>query len=121
MTRISMIARIRIGIACLLAFVFAPSIASCAAMPGRTLAELKAEVQARADHQAYPVGGLNPNDVREALGRLTSLNPDDWAATWSVIGDRYMQKAQSELASSPAQADADFVQEIGRASCRERV
>lgn len=110
MTRISMIARIRIGIACLLAFVFAPSIASCAAMPGRTLAELKAEVQARADHQAYPVGGLNPNDVREALGRLTSLNPDDWAATWSVIGDRYMQKAQSELASSPAQADADFVQ-----------
>lgn len=76
----------------------------------RTLEELKAEAQARADRGAYPLEGLNPNEVREALGRLTSLDGDQWAASWSIIGDRYMAKAQKELASSPAQADKDFIQ-----------
>ena len=76
----------------------------------RTLEELKAEAQARADRGAYPLEGLNPAEVREALGRLTSLDGDQWAASWSVIGDRYMAKAQKELASSRAQADKDFVQ-----------
>lgn len=109
MTRISTIARIGLGVACFLAFIFLPAIAWCAAMPERTLAELKAEVQARADHQAYPESGLDANDVREALGRLTSLNPDDWAATWSLIGDRYMKKAQAELVTYPAESDADFL------------
>lgn len=76
----------------------------------RALEELKAEIQARADRNAYPLEGLKPDEVREALGRLTSLDRDQWAASWSIIGDRYMTKAQSELASSPAQADQDFVQ-----------
>ncbi|MGH9708130.1 MAG: hypothetical protein ACRD5R_15350, partial [Candidatus Acidiferrales bacterium] len=101
MIRISAIARIGLGVACFLASILLPVVAWCAAMPERNLAELKAEVQARADHQAYPEGGLNPNYVHEALGRLRSLNPDDWAATWSLIGDRYMKKAQAELAASP--------------------
>src|SRR6266852_6950716 len=59
---------------------------------GRTLEELKAEAQARADRNAYPLIGLKPDEVREALGRLTSLDRDEWAASWSLVGDRYMAK-----------------------------
>src|SRR6267142_1960192 len=62
------------------------------AQSGRTLEELKAEAQARADRNAYPLIGLKPDDVREALGRLTKLDGDEWAASWSQIGDRYMAK-----------------------------
>jgi pimeloyl-ACP methyl ester carboxylesterase len=57
---------------------------------GRTLEELKAETQARADRNAYPVTGLKPDEVREALGRLKSLDRDEWAAAWIELGDRYM-------------------------------
>jgi len=59
---------------------------------GRTLQELKAEAVARADRNAYPLIGLKPGEVREALERLTSLDRDEWAASWSLIGDRYMAK-----------------------------
>lgn len=55
----------------------------------RTLDELKAEAQARADRNAYPLIGLKPAEVREALGRLKTLDRDEWAASWSEIGDRY--------------------------------
>jgi esterase FrsA len=63
--------------------------ASAQVPPQRTLDELKNEAQARADRNAYPLIGLKPDEVREALGRLTSLDRDEWAASWSVIGDRY--------------------------------
>ena len=36
----------------------------------RTLPELKAETQARADRGAYPVTGLKPEDVKEALAEV---------------------------------------------------
>lgn len=39
----------------------------------RTLEELKAEAQARADRNGYPLIGLKPDEVREALSRLKSL------------------------------------------------
>src|SRR5438128_12581980 len=60
----------------------------------RTLEELKAEAQARADRNAYPLIGLKPGEVREALARLKSLDRDEWAASWSEIGDRYMAQGQ---------------------------
>ena len=75
----------------------------------RTLEELKKEVQARADRQAYPCEGLKPDEVREALAQLKGLAPDDWAAAWSLLGDRYMEKASGD-ASLPALADKDFIQ-----------
>src|SRR4051812_12227166 len=62
------------------------------AQTGRTLEELKAETQARADRNAYPLIGLKADEVREALGRLTSLDRDEWAASWSELGDRHMAK-----------------------------
>src|SRR5713101_4616275 len=67
-----------------------PAVAQVA--PQRTLEELKAEAQARADRNGYPLIGLKPEEVREALGRLTSLDRDEWAASWSLVGDRYMAK-----------------------------
>lgn len=77
---------------------------------GRTLEELKAEAQARADRNAYPLIGLKPAEVREALERLASLERDEWAASWSRIGDRYLAKGSAEVAGAPRQADADFLQ-----------
>jgi esterase FrsA len=76
----------------------------------RTLEELKVEAQARANRGAFPLEGLKPEDVREALERLKSLDRDEWAASWSILGERYMTKAQDELSSSPAEADKDFIQ-----------
>lgn len=105
-SRLSCSARKTMG----LALITGLAVVSTGAAQERTLAELKAEAQARADRGAYPLEGLKPEDVREALGRLTSLDRDQWAASWMIVGDRYMAKAQSELASSPAEADKDFIQ-----------
>ena len=71
---------------------FAVLATTALAQSGRSLEELKAEAQARADRNAYPLIGLKPDEVREALGRLTSLDRDEWAASWSQLGDRYMAK-----------------------------
>lgn len=94
----------------LMAFVVWLAVLSTAVAQERTLEELKAETQSRANRQAFPTEGLKPDDVREALGRLKSLDRDEWAASWSIVGDRYMSKAQGELSSSPKDADKDFVQ-----------
>ena len=87
------------SIACLLFFCIA-AVAPAVAQPqsGRSLEELKAETQARADRNAYPLIGLKPDDVREALARLTSLDRDEWAASWSEIGDRYAAKGDNHQA-----------------------
>jgi len=59
----------------------------------RDLAELKQETQRRADRNLPPIGGVKPEDVREAMSNLNSLEPDAWAAAFMRIGDRYMQMA----------------------------
>ena len=74
----------------------------------RTLAELKADVQERADRNAYPVSGLDAAEVREALGQLKTLDRDEWAATWSAIGDRHMTQAKKAAASNPAAASKHY-------------
>jgi pimeloyl-ACP methyl ester carboxylesterase len=76
----------------ILTLVLGALLCSAHAQSGRTLEELKAEAQARADRNAYPLIGLKPDEVREALGRLTSLDRDEWAASWSQLGERYMAK-----------------------------
>src|SRR5690242_4316334 len=84
--------RIRIAAVVAAAGLAAAAVATVQAQSGRTLEELKAEAQARADRNAYPLTGLKPDEVREALGRLKSLDRDEWAASWSELGDRYMAK-----------------------------
>jgi esterase FrsA len=63
--------------------------------PERTLDELKAETQARADRNAYPLTGLKPQDVREALSRIDSLDRDQWADAWGAVAGRYMSAAKA--------------------------
>src|SRR6266849_10456325 len=105
-----MAVRVLKPIALLVAIVALGSIPAVAQVaPQRTLEELKAEAQARADRNGYPLIGLKPEEVREALGRLTSLDRDEWAVSWSLIGERYMAKARGELVSAPEAAANDLV------------
>ncbi len=71
----------------------------------RTLAEVKAECLARVDRNAYPLSGLVPAEAREALDRLTSLDRDGWADSWSQIGDRYMERGRALPARSAEARD----------------
>jgi hypothetical protein len=73
----------------------------------RTIDEIKAETLARAQTGAYPALGIQPADASDALGRITSRDPDQWAAAWSAVADGYMAKARA--ASDPREADANFV------------
>jgi esterase FrsA len=90
------------GIVLLVTVGASPAVAQLAAP--RTLAELKAEVQLRADRKAYPVATLDAREVREALAQLTSLDRDEWAGVWSGIGDRHRMAAQAAEASDRTQA-----------------
>lgn len=62
--------------------------------PEQALAELRADVQGRADHQAYPISGINPEEVGAVLASLKSIDRDEWAAAWSAMGDRHVAAAR---------------------------
>ena len=68
------------------------------------LSKFKAQVQSRADRGIYPIPGMNPNDAREALARLKSLDKDDWAATWIEQGNRHMAVAKAAEPADRAKA-----------------
>jgi pimeloyl-ACP methyl ester carboxylesterase len=74
----------------------------------RDLEELKQEAQRRADRKLPPVGNFKSEDMREALANLNSLEPDAWAAAFSRIGDRYVEKAKSQQATAPREAAESF-------------
>lgn len=73
----------------------------------RTIDEIKTETLARAQTGAYPALGIQPNDASDALSRIKSRDPDEWAAAWSAVADTYMAKAKA--ATDPKEADANFV------------
>ena len=73
----------------------------------RSIDEIKTETLARAQTGAYPVLGIQPVDASDALGRIRSRDPDEWAAAWSAVADGYIAKAKA--ASDPKEADANFV------------
>lgn len=73
----------------------------------RDLNELKQEAQRRSDRRLPPVGNVKPDDMREALAGLDSLEPDAWAAAFSRIGDRYMKAAKAQE-SSPREARESY-------------
>jgi len=81
-------------------FSAAGALAQSAPSPDQALAELKSTVQAQADHQAYPITGIDRDDVRLVLAGLKSMDRDEWAAAWSVMGDKH-------AASARETADAD--------------
>src|SRR5580658_9458120 len=81
--------------------------AALAQTSDRTIDEIKTETLARAQTGAYPALGIQPADASDALGRIHSRDPDEWAAAWSAVADTYMAKAKA--ASDPKEADANFV------------
>lgn len=79
--------------------------------PVQALQELRTDVQGRADHNAYPIQGIHPADVREVLSNLRSTNPDEWAAAWSAMGQRYADRARmAEAANDKRTARLDWHQ-----------
>jgi hypothetical protein len=42
----------------------------------------------RAERSLGPIG-VKADDAREAMASLKSLEPDEWAAAWSRIGERW--------------------------------
>lgn len=72
--------------------------------PPRTWPELKQAVQERTDAQRYPMTGFDSREVAEILGRIQSLDRDEWANSWVINGDRHLKQAQALATSAPAQA-----------------
>jgi esterase FrsA len=89
------------------AVICCTSEAASAQTTDRTIEEIKTETLARAQTGAYPALGIAPGDARDALGRINSRDPDEWAAAWSAVADGYMAKARA--ASDPKEADANFL------------
>ncbi len=73
----------------------------------RTIEEIKTETLARAQTGAYPALGIQPADASDALGRIKTRDPDEWAAGWSAVADTYMTKAKA--ADNPKDADANYL------------
>src|SRR5215212_7334624 len=76
----------------------------------RTIEEIKSESLARVERNAYPLIGLDPADVREALSTIYSLDRDEWARAWISIGDRYLAQGEAQLATDRSGADCCFLQ-----------
>src|SRR6516225_5120348 len=73
----------------------------------RSIEEIRTETLARSQIGAYPLLGIQPADAGDALGRIKSRDPDEWAAAWSAVADGYIAKARA--ASDPKEADANFI------------
>ena len=82
-----------------------PDISGTDMITVRSWEELRDEVQQRADMQRYPLTGMLPEDVREALARTGGKDRDAWAAGWSAVGDRYRALADNQLAADAAALD----------------
>ncbi|HLH89244.1 MAG TPA: alpha/beta hydrolase [Xanthobacteraceae bacterium] len=90
-------------------FVLAP-FARAQIAPPRTVEELKAETQARADRNAYPLIGIKPADARAALAEIKTLDRDEWAAAWSRVAARYETDAKAaEAAGRIDEAKAGYL------------
>jgi esterase FrsA len=77
--------------------------------PERTLDEIKTEAVHRAENGMYPLIGLDPSDVKEALANVHTRDKDEWAAAFITVGDRYFNEAKSLEATDPGKANADYI------------
>jgi hypothetical protein len=75
----------------------------------RTLDEIKAEAIHRAENGMYPLIGLDPEDVREALASVKTRDKDEWAAAFMGVADRYFNEAKSLEKTDPVKANADYI------------
>jgi hypothetical protein len=90
-----------------LSFLLGATGAHAQAASERTIEEIKVETQARADRGGYPLIGLDPEDVRQALSNINTRDRDEWAAAWSAVADRYYKAA--ETAYSPEEKRKNYL------------
>jgi esterase FrsA len=101
---------LRCSLVTLATLLFAHGVALAQIAPPRTLEELKAEAQARADRNAYPLTGLKPDDVRKALANIGSLDRDEWARAWGDVALGYATQAKAaEAAGKGKEAQEDYL------------
>jgi esterase FrsA len=75
----------------------------------RTIEEIKTEAVRRAQVGQYPLIGLDPNDIQEALTSVHTKDKDEWAAAFMRVADRYMNEAKSLEQTDPKKANADYI------------
>ena len=75
----------------------------------RTLDEIKTEAVHRAENGMYPLIGLDPGDVREALAQVKTRDKDEWAMAFMAVADRYMAEGKALEATDPTKANADYI------------
>lgn len=78
-------------------------------VPERTIEEIKAEAIHRAEVGQYPLIGLDPRDVGEALASIHTRDKDEWAAAFMAVADRYMSEGEKLETSDPEKANADYL------------
>src|SRR5262245_8015543 len=95
----------------LILFVGATMTGEVSAQAGgpRTLDELKAETQRRADRNLGPLTGVKPEDARDALSRIHSLDRDEWALAWMSVGQRFLEEARKQEANAPDAARVNYL------------
>jgi esterase FrsA len=93
----------------LITLIGASALAFAQQMPERTIDEIKTEAIARAEQGRYPLIGLDPADVREALASIKTRDKDEWAAAFMGVADRYMNEARKIEATAPEKANADYI------------
>ena len=89
--------------------IFLSTVAFSQGASERTLDEIKTEAVARAEQGRYPLIGLDPADVREAFASIKTRDPDEWAASFMKVADRYMNEGKSIEATNRAKANADYI------------
>jgi len=75
----------------------------------RTLDEIKTESVDRAQKGMYPLIGIEPADAREAFASIKTKDPDQWAAAFSAVADKYMAQAKAAEKSDPAKANTLYL------------
>jgi esterase FrsA len=75
----------------------------------RTIEEIKIEAVRRAENGMYPLIGLDPADVREALASVKTRDKDEWATAFMAVADKYAAEAKAVETTDPQKANADYI------------
>ncbi len=75
----------------------------------RTIDEIKVEAVHRAEVGQYPLIGLDPADVKEALTYIKTKDKDEWAAGFMKVAGKYEDEAKAVEKTDPKKADADYI------------
>lgn len=62
---------------------------------GRSLDQLKEEIQRRAERNMPPLSSIGAEDARTALAQIQSLDREEWARAWTSVADRHWERACS--------------------------